>query len=234
MRPTDTLYAELQNAFDVFNARLFDGQLPGCLITLQRRDARSFGYYSPARFGARVASVGNTDEIALNPLHFKSHGPLEALQTLAHEMAHMWQHHCGKPSRKGYHDRQWADKMEAIGLMPSSTGKPGGARTGQHMADYAIDGGLFLAVANELLAARFTLAWYDRAIEIMAEQQSQQLAAALVAIPAEVHTNTVSVNPTRSKVKFKCTATGCKAKAWGKPTLHLVCGEHGAKMERAI
>lgn len=43
MKPTVKTYAELQLAYDTFNARLFDGQLPECLITLQR-EKRTYGY----------------------------------------------------------------------------------------------------------------------------------------------------------------------------------------------
>lgn len=45
-------------------------------------------------------------------------------------------------------NEEWADKMEGIGLMPSSTGKPGGSRTGEKMADYAIEGGLFMQATD--------------------------------------------------------------------------------------
>ena len=33
--PTEQAYSELQHAYDVFNTRLFAGQLPPCLITMQ-------------------------------------------------------------------------------------------------------------------------------------------------------------------------------------------------------
>lgn len=233
MRPTDTVYSELQAAYDVFNAELFQGQLPACLITLQRRDSRSFGYFSSRRFGARVDGVGETDEIALNPLKFKSHGPREALQTLAHEMCHLWQHHCGKPSRKAYHNHEWANKMESIGLMPSDTGAPGGKRVGQSMADYVIEGGPFEAVANRLLAGDFRLAWYDRAEELIAEQTLGQVAVAMLSAPGEAAAAVATATASRAKHKFVCGHQGCKAKAWGKQTLHIVCGEHGQRMEVA-
>nr|WP_025465377.1 SprT-like domain-containing protein [Acinetobacter baumannii] len=87
---------------------------------------------------------------------------LEVLQTLVHEMVHAWQFHFGKPGRRGYHNKEWADKMEAIGLMPSSTGKPGGARTGEKMADYAIPGGLFMQATDKLLTQDFKISWLDR------------------------------------------------------------------------
>ena len=51
------------------------------------------------------------------------------------------QHLFGKPSRRGYHNKECADAMEASGLMPSSTGQFGGRRTGQHMDHYIVEGG---------------------------------------------------------------------------------------------
>ena len=40
-------------------------------------------------------------------------------------MTHLEQAHFGKPSRNGYHNKEWADLMERVGLMPSDTGAPG-------------------------------------------------------------------------------------------------------------
>lgn len=132
--PTAQAYAELQAAFDHYNRELFGGELPPCLITMQR-EKRTYGYFSSERFVHRH-DRSKTDEIAINPSYFAVVPLLEVLQTLVHEMVHAWQFHFGKPGRRGYHNKEWADKMEAIGLMPSSTGKPGGARTGEKMADY--------------------------------------------------------------------------------------------------
>jgi len=136
--PTAQNYAELQTAYDHFNQALFDGALPTCLITLQR-EKRTCGYFSSQRFADLDGRT--TDEIALNPAYFAVVPLVETMQTLVHEMAHLWQSHFGSPGRSRYHNGEWADKMEAIGLMPSSTGKPGGRRTGDRMADYAIEGG---------------------------------------------------------------------------------------------
>jgi hypothetical protein len=119
--------------------------------------------------------------------------------------------------------------MESIGLMPSSTGKPGGARTGQHMADYAIEGGPFETVAAELIAGPFSLAWYDRAAELMAEA-SAGVAVSMLVAPADVPALQAAIKAKKSKVAYGCSHKGCKAKAWGKPELHILCGEHGERM----
>jgi predicted SprT family Zn-dependent metalloprotease len=77
-----------------------------------------------------------TDEIALNPSCFKDRADAQIFSTLVHEMVHLWQFHFGSSSRSGYHNREWADRMEQLGLMPSYTGEPGGERTGQRVTHY--------------------------------------------------------------------------------------------------
>lgn len=159
--PTRKIYAELQQAFDAFNYRLFKNELPKCLITLQRK-AKTTGYFSKARFIATNNKKEFTHELALNPEYFGVNTILETMQTIAHEMCHLWQDEYGSPSRKTYHNKEWANKMESIGLMPSHTGRPGGNRTGQYMADYPMEDGLFLQVCRELFASDYNLSWYDR------------------------------------------------------------------------
>ena len=158
-KPTEEAYAELQQAYDHYNATLFAGQLPACLITFQRQK-RTFGYFSKDRFGRRDGL--KTDEIALNPEYFAVVPMIEVLQTLAHEMTHLWQEHFGKPSRACYHNMQWAEKMESIGLMPSNTGMPGGKKVGQSMEDYVITGGRFEQATKTLLSSGFAISWLDR------------------------------------------------------------------------
>jgi len=159
-RPTEVAYAELQLAYDFYNAHLFEGTLPLCILTFQR-EKRTMGYFSFQRF-RNPGTGASSDEIALNPEYFPLYPMLEVLQTLVHEMVHQWQYHHGKPSRTCYHDRQWADKMESIGLMPSDTGQPGGKRTGQKVADYAVPGGRFEQTTSLLLAEGFKISWLDR------------------------------------------------------------------------
>ena len=134
-------YGGLQEAFEHFNAALFDGALPDVFITYQRK-ANSIGYFSPDRFSGRIGTFGK-HELALNPDGFISQTDEQICQTLVHEMAHVWQHAYGKPSKRGYHNKEWAAKMKAIGLQPSSTGMVGGKETGQRMMDYIIPGGPF-------------------------------------------------------------------------------------------
>lgn len=160
--PTVQTSTELQTAFDFFNARLFDDQLPPCLITIQRSGGcRFLGFFYPKRFRSVVDTY--TDEIAINPEHVAVATLMDALSTLVHEMAHQWQNHFGEAGRRGYHNAEWANRMEAIGLMPSHTGKPGGRRTGEKMSHYIVESGPFDQACQALIRDQgFRLTWHDR------------------------------------------------------------------------
>ncbi|PZP56177.1 MAG: sprT domain-containing protein, partial [Micavibrio aeruginosavorus] len=106
-------YGHLVVAYAYFNESLFAGTLPGCLITMQRKQG-AYGFFHGNRFGSRDRTE-ITDEIALNPAMFATRDDRAILSTLVHEMAHLWQHHFGKPSGAGYHNREWSAKMVDIG-----------------------------------------------------------------------------------------------------------------------
>src|SRR5512144_2680684 len=129
--PTTRTYTILTAAYEFLNRELFSAALPPGLITMQRHKG-ALGFFSGERF-ANTADPGEiTDAIALNPVHFATRKPAEVLSTLVHELVHLWQHHLGTRPRKGYHDRQLAGKMLAVGLIPTVTGEMGGKQTGQH------------------------------------------------------------------------------------------------------
>ncbi|GGD02062.1 SprT-like domain-containing protein [Undibacterium terreum] len=161
IKPTDEFYGRLQHAFDYFNMQLFENSLPHCLITVQR-EKNTMGFFSAARW----SKDGNSEvhEIALNPAYFARRKVIEVFQTLVHEQCHVWQHEYGNPSRTGYHNREWAEKMESIGLMPSSTGEPGGEKIGQKMSDYPIEAGRFKQACIRLIMSGYQFNWVDRRV----------------------------------------------------------------------
>ena len=222
--PTAVTYAELQRAFDHFNERLFDGELPPCLLTLQR-EKKTYGYFSHRRFISSAAGQTFTDEIALNPAYFATGGLRETLQTIVHEMVHLWQAHFGKPGRARYHNKEFAAKMKAVGLMPSSTGKPGGAETGEKMADYAIEGGPFLAAVAELATEDFRISWHDRYCEGLTDANPDSIAELIAAGVIVQGQEAKPSKPTR--VKYQCKAT--RTNVWGKPGLTLFCSIDGGE-----
>ncbi|MAC16666.1 MAG: sprT domain-containing protein [Alcanivorax sp.] len=230
--PTDEMYGTIARLFDRFNQELFGGQLPIPMLTLQRK-TQTMGYFHHDRF---VGHDSTADELALNPEYFGL-GDQETLQTLVHEMCHIWQHHFGNPGRTAYHNVEWGNKMESIGLMPSSTGKPGGKRTGQKMADYMIEGGRFHQVLQALESEGTSIRWKDR------YQRGQNSTVSVLPMPGaaqpgegEGEGSTASESEiggpkpsSKNKVKYRC--GDCNLNVWGKPGLNLLCGDCGNKFE---
>ncbi len=205
-KPTRTTYAELQTAYDHFNRSLFKNELPPCLITLQR-ERSTYGYFSGDRWANNDGET--TDEIALNPEHFGIRSIEAVLSTLVHEMVHLWQHHFGKPGRRRYHNKQWAEKMDAVGLGPSDTEKPGGNRTGESMSHFIIKDGAYANAAAKLLKGGFELSWVDRAGGTARKKKKKKV----------------------FRVKYSCPK--CGVNAWAKAGVKLECGECQRKLKVA-
>jgi len=200
--PTPAQFAAFQAMFDYFNAALFRGQLPPALLNFSRA-ANTLGFFAPKRWSADGKKVAN--EISLNPAHLKSRPQRDTASTLVHEMAHHWQEEFGKPGRDGYHNMQWAAKMEEIGLMPRSLDKPG-SHVGYKVTHDIMEGGPF-AIAFAKMPSEHHLPWLC---------WEGQFGKAKKPRPA-------------SKVKFTCPE--CECNAWGKPNLRLVCGDCERDME---
>lgn len=142
--PTLDFYGHLDDAFVFFNDRLFDGALPKIMFELTNKKQVA-GLFKAASWQATDGVYVHS--IAINPQIIVQSTPLVIYITLVKEMVHLWQKTYGKASRPGYHNTEWGEKMESIGLMPSSTGLPGGKKVGQKMSSYLIAGGAFEAAA---------------------------------------------------------------------------------------
>jgi len=190
---TDLQYGNFQKVFDYFNQKLFDNQLPFVLLTFNRK-ANSKGYFA-ANFWQYNAQA-SVHEISLNPdtLHrdFKL-----VCSTIVHEQVHLWQHTFGKKrSRSGYHNQEFSDKMQSVGLQTSDTGEPGGNSVGQRMTHYIIAGGIFEQAFNGM--------------------------PTFISLPCKgvIKQHQAKEKP-RSKVKYTC--PGCGLNVWGKPQLEINC-----------
>jgi predicted SprT family Zn-dependent metalloprotease len=159
MRPTEDAYEQMQYAFDFYNKSLFDGDLRQCLITFHRA-SRALGYFSPERFSSKDGS--KTDEIAINIAYFAVSTFEDLMSTLVHEQCHSRIHQLGLDGRRSYHNKEWANLMESIGLMPSSTGLPGGKKLGEKVSHYIMPGGQFEHATRQLKQSGFDVSWYDR------------------------------------------------------------------------
>ena len=206
---TKTQYETFDSFFNYYNEKLFDGALNDCMIIVSQKKGIAGHFKAQAWKNKKTKNEQTVHEISLNPdlLDTTETG---WQQTLVHEMAHLWQRDFGKPSRKGYHNAQWALKMEEIGLMPSSTGKPGGKKTGQKMADYPIPDGPFMKAFNDLKGKNIT--YVSRAfIE-------------------SVNIKTKIKTASRSKTQYTCPE--CGLNVWGKPEIRIMCLECHKKLEQ--
>lgn len=234
--PTLAFYASLQAAFDHFNAHLFGGELPGCLITL-RSASRVYGYHHANRF---ISTDGQQlDELGLHPGFFTLR-PIEAvLSTLVHEMVHHWQHHFGAPTKTNAHNKEWAAKMESLGLMPSHTGLPGGKKTGRSVSHYILPDESYLKVCQQLLETGFQLPWLDRHAPAQPEREIAHQAALKAAgielditpppsstLPEQIKgkPSIVGPAPKRPNPREKFTCPTCGTKAWATPETAIICG----------
>lgn len=208
--PTTHTYGDLQLAFDHFNRELFDGRLPSVLITLHRKkNAR--GYFWAERFALR-SGENVTHEIALNPEADNMLGRTdrEVLSTLVHEMCHLEQQTFGRPGKGGYHNKEWGDMMDAVGLTPTAVGEPE-KRTGTKVTHVIVDGGRFAVSYDKLQAQGFALSYMERRFDA----------------------KTVARAKAKKKSKTKYCCPGCETSAWGKPDLQIICADCDFEMEAA-
>jgi hypothetical protein len=124
------------------------------------------------------------------------------LATPVHETVHLWQHHFGTLSRTGYHNKEWATMMKAVGLIPSDTDTEAGKETGQHVSHYIQVDGMFDRAYAELVTLGFIVPYVELWAE--GEEKTRKKKAA-------------------SKTKYTC--PGCGLNAWAKPDVSLLCGE---------
>ncbi|MBS2132079.1 SprT-like domain-containing protein (plasmid) [Burkholderia thailandensis] len=239
--PTTEVYDALQYAFHFLNNRFFEAKLPPVLITLQQ-DRDTTSYFNPQRFGNTAGR--QVDQIALNPRYFAVLPVEDVLAALTHNMCHEWQEHFGHAGRRSYHNREFAALMERIGLMTSSTGLPGGKRTGELISQYIIPQSPFVYACQELLTTQFAIAWFDRypVGNVRRATPAEDLASGVAMLPVQTSeppaatpaVETMLVKPstpsgTASSTKHRYSCPVCpKTNAWGKPGLKLICGECNA------
>lgn len=202
-KPTEKQYISLQQAFDYYNYHLFEDKLPHVLITFQR-SKRAAGYYWSQVFESRQDNTSKVSEIALNIGIFKSRDDKTILSTLVHEMVHHWQFVFGTPSRTGYHNKEWAEKMKAIGLQPSTDGTVNGKETGQSCTHYVKYGEKFDTVTNILLRDKGVIDY--NALDPKKPKSKN-----------------------KNKTKYSCPE--CGTSAWAKDGIHLECGDCNVRLE---
>jgi len=181
------------------------------MFTLTRNQS-CLGYFAGSEF-EHNRTKRPVDEIAMNSMYMALRTDEEIWSTVVHEQCHVWQFHMSayqnrRKKRRAYHDKEWGAKMEDLGLMPSSTGKPGGKKTGNRVSHWIIPGGRFQKACHELIASGHTFTWRER--------ENERLKAKLLKAKAPF-------KPDRSKTPFKCPNPGCNQRAWANHTALIAC-----------
>lgn len=211
VHPTTESYQALTWAYGHFNTTMFGGSLPPCIITMPRTRRRVRGFFS-GKSWANATGTSTTHEIALNPMHFQSRSMEGVLSTLVHEMIHLMQEEFGKPGRGRYHNKQWANWMRQVGLIPSDTGKPGGKEIGESVSHYVEEGGPFQQSCQKLLATGFTIPWHLVTPESDEGKEGD-----------DDDEQGVAKTKRKSKTKYSC--RGCHLNSWAKPDARMMCME---------
>ena len=204
--PSRVIYDTLHAAFDHFNNELFNNRLPPVMLVLHRK-RNAHGYFWNGVWRQAGESGEKLSEIALNP-QTMGRSPEEVLSTLVHEMVHHEQHVFGKPGKSIGHNKEWAEWMDRVGLVPSTTAAPGGKRTGRNCSHYIEEGGPFSQVCARFLESYpFDMRWFSP-------------------------TQTGPRKKDRSKVKHTCPS--CGANIWCREGLHMICGVCDVDMQEAV
>lgn len=190
-------FSHFDKLYDYYNKELFDGKLKDCMLNMNRRRGTHGSFTNNCWRNLNPEEVEGVHEISLNPESL-IRPDKEWQGTLVHEMAHLWQRDFGTPSRNGYHNKEWANKMESLGLIPTDTGKPGGKKTGQNMTHYIKENGLFEQVYNKLGKKGLEYLPSDNLLD----------------------TGKKKSNSAVSKIKYTCP---CGNKVWGRPGLSIIC-----------
>ena len=204
--PTIEQYYTYQEAYDFFNKNLFGGSLPRCILTFSRKRNAS-GFFINDQWSNSQGQ--HIHEISLSPDSLEQ--PMdETMSTLVHEMTHLWQYEFGNPGSGNYHNRQWANKMKQLGLMPSSTGRPGGKEIGSPMSHYILEDGKF-ARAFKIMPMEYLIPW------------NAHMPLQIKPLKRKEH------QTNRNKNKYFC--PNCSLNVWGKPNLDIRCEQCQLKLK---
>ncbi len=209
MNPTTELSDALTGAYDFFNERLFHGALPPCVLIVNRRSKRTYGYFIDGCWEDHTAEH-TTHEISLNPDYFHTCSTTDVLSTLVHEQCHLHQHIQGKTGRGGYHNKQFAQMMKAVGLICSETGQPEGKNTGQRMSHYVEEGGVFEGACQQLIDTGYVIPWHT----VLPQREENE---------GNDDADEMAKKKRASKTKYSCPT--CSLNAWAKPEALILCGD---------
>lgn len=205
--------AEFEKCFNVLNAKLFNNQIPACMITLNRNRLVADGMFILNSFHDSQDSDVQLSEICINSDNFANHDAMHVLSVIAHEMCHykdclMALEKGDKPARTNYHTQRFADIMLSIGLQTSDTGYEGGAHKGQTMSQYVIEGGKFEAVAQKIIDDGFAIKWHSLCQNPVKPKKAG-----------------------KKKVKYMCQ---CEVAVWADKPVNLMCADCNTSLQKQV
>ena len=131
-----------ENTFNYYKNTLFQGILPECYIEFSTKVGLYGIFFSNQWVDLKQKYI---HEIILNPeiLSLKS---IEFHAIIVRNMVFLWLYMHGIHSRPNYLNKKAAQKLEEFGIIPSSTGAPGGKKIGQSILQYINYNGIFAKV----------------------------------------------------------------------------------------
>lgn len=114
----EPLRAEIRRAFDFWNERVWDGELPVPVFNFhpQPPNGARLGHFLEDAWKAGDRRSRDQDEIVFYADLCLKEGMRQVLATLVHEMVHLWQRHHGVPSRNNHHNLQWHAEARRAGF----------------------------------------------------------------------------------------------------------------------
>lgn len=213
--PTLEQMTAYQQAFDYFNQELFSDRLPQVILNFSRSGSSTIAFYTPKRWQQDEKQVDQKalDEISLNPKYLGM-SMEEIMSSLVHEMVHLWQFAFGNPSRRSYHNKEWAMKMNEIGLSPDDgTGK----ETGQNVSHKIGEEGLFQK-AFQNMPESYSLPW-----RVFIEGDGDRGGEAEAKEGKSDKQDEEQKPKSKSGKRLKYTCPSCETNIWGKEGLRIGC-----------
>lgn len=250
--PGVEIATELQQAFTHLNAKIFSNKVEPCVVVVSKL-RRSYGHFWHSAFARRQDLKNKVHEIGIDFRRLAAEGhknDIDVLSTIAHEMAHalVFQLDKADAAAKGaefrpktYHCATWAAVMNRIGLKPEALdkdGHPTGKETGPNATHEIVKGGPFETVAKELLATGFKFSWsvsdgyYDdngRAVRVKVGKGGKIEVVEGSDSGTEEGEGEGKAKKKRAGAKAVHVCPHCQSKAWGKPSMVVMC--RGTKAE---
>jgi hypothetical protein len=217
LEPTVKMAESLQEITNYLDALLFNGELPPCYVTLTRNNKVIGGYHAKDQWegndGQSIPEIGINSNLLVEP------DPLILYNVLIHELLHLELSHKGLGGRKGYHNKEFANRCEELGLDIQVHDKDAveGQTTGQSVSTSLRPKGL-----AEMAIAKIPtdLAYTAKHVIDIDSNGAPQDGEAPVLIPVkqrEPKTKTAG-----KRTKYQCPV--CGLSMWGKANAYLICG----------